>query len=575
MSDSSSTTLLYSSRFYRYVKSSAITNVTDAYVELITNSQDAYLRMQDNPPESKLIACIMNYHDVSITVYDQAVGLDAERMVECFGQVGTFTSFEDARGYFSRGAKDITALGDATFTCVKDSKLSQCTLTNNDIFTVHIRDRTITDEERKLYDIPENGVHVTLKLKNDSFLPELSTVGVGVSLITDFYSLRTVMSSPNIYLKMCVVSPQNVQLFNGRLQYQSPEVDKVLIDEVLHIHGYPENVTASFKLYLLKESQDEPLYDRLMKFGVLVSSGNAIHEVTTFYNDARYHPAINKVYGVLECSYINDLMYEFDNGVDNPDNSFPILDNSRLRGLDRKHPFTKALFRQPYRQLLYVLESIYQGNVSQNPLAGELNYLLNNLNLLVNNIFAQYLDHDQLFSLDSKANRLVTYHQKRERNVVEQGEDAEYKFNNMGNIIENQADGDLNPVLPNITVAFVDNQVIKYAYRIYQIYSVIHLDINAKFTIIKDILQFIPETNLYKILDFPRLVVYLTDLITEALTRHILLQRNERATVDNTKEHNFNDLFINFEKIQAAIKPQLYSMLSNRSILEQIVLNEE
>lgn len=566
-----SSNLTYSSRFYKYVKTSAITNVTDAFVELITNSHDAYIRRGDIEAK-KYIECTMDYATVSIQVIDYALGLTTEDMIKCFGQVGEFTSVEDARGYFSRGAKDITALGNATFTAIKDGKISQVTLTHDDIFTVVLADREVTSEQRAIFTIPENGLHVSLSLKSFALLPESSNVQVGVSLISNFYALRDVVSDPYIQLQMRVIHTNGTLVYNAPLVYDTPEVEKVLIDEKLYIQGYPETVYATFTLYLLRDAQPEPLYDRLMKFGIIVSAGNAIHEVGTFYNDARYHPAINRVYGRLDCTHINTLMYDFDRGDTSDLNPFPILDNSRLRGLDRKHPFTKALFRQPHRQLLYVLEDIYQGGVANDPVHGEMNYLLNNLNLLVNNIFRQYLDQDQLYKLDEKANRLVTYHKKREHNVVVQNEESEYQFDNMANI--HQSTGDLAPTLPHIVIKFVDDSVIKYAYRIYQIYSQIHLDINSRFTIIKDILSYIPETNLYKILDFPRMVVYLTDIITEALTRHILLQREQSAETDNTMQQNFNDLFNNYEKIQIILKPQMYALLSNKAILQQLITND-
>ena len=142
----------------------------------------------------------------------------------------------------------------------------------------------------------------------------------------------------------------------------------------------------------------------------------------------------------------------------------------------------------------------------------------------------------------------------------------------MANI--HQSKGNLEPAMPHITIKFVDDSIIKYAYRIYQIYSQIHLDINARFTIIKDILIYIPETSLYKILDFPRIVVYLTDVITEAMTRHILLQREQTAETDNTMRQTFVGLFSNYEKIQTALKPQMYALLSNKAILQEIITND-
>ena len=51
-------------------------------------------------------------------------------------------------------------------------------------------------------------------------------------------------------------------------------------------------------------------------------------------------------------------MYDFEANPDDSLNPFPILDHSRLKGLNRSHPFTKALYRLPHNQLKYILQEL-------------------------------------------------------------------------------------------------------------------------------------------------------------------------------------------------------------------------
>ena len=108
-------------RAYNFMKSTAITNITDALVELLTNSDDAYQKNKELFTAPYLIDIEVNYdgidseHCGSIYVRDQATGLTADSMYKCFTIVGEYNSDKKARGFFSRGAKDISALGDVIF----------------------------------------------------------------------------------------------------------------------------------------------------------------------------------------------------------------------------------------------------------------------------------------------------------------------------------------------------------------------------------------------------------------------------------------------------------------------------
>ena len=60
-----------------------------------------------------------------ISVTDRAIGLTSEDAEKCFLTVGNYTSHETSRGFFSRGAKDVSNIGHVTFETIKDGLYSK------------------------------------------------------------------------------------------------------------------------------------------------------------------------------------------------------------------------------------------------------------------------------------------------------------------------------------------------------------------------------------------------------------------------------------------------------------------
>ena len=108
-------------RAYKFIRGSAINSIIDIFVELITNCDDAY---DKGNIKDKIIDVELDYNGVLI-ITDQAIGLYGDEMERCFLQVGNFTSVENNRRFFSRGAKDICALGDIKFESIKNHKINK------------------------------------------------------------------------------------------------------------------------------------------------------------------------------------------------------------------------------------------------------------------------------------------------------------------------------------------------------------------------------------------------------------------------------------------------------------------
>lgn len=107
-------------RHLKMMSSQAIRSVQDAIVELITNSDDAYREIKDD--KGKIIVTVMRRHgekDSEIVVKDRAGGMNCGEMKEKILRYGGYSAKNESRGYMGRGAKDVVALGDATFESVK------------------------------------------------------------------------------------------------------------------------------------------------------------------------------------------------------------------------------------------------------------------------------------------------------------------------------------------------------------------------------------------------------------------------------------------------------------------------
>ena len=152
-------------RAYKFIRGSAINSIIDIFVELITNCDDAY---DKGNIKDKIIDIELDYDGVLI-ITDQAIGLYGDEMERCFLQVGNFTSVENNRGFFSRGAKDICALGDIKFESIKNSKYSIVLLNSN------ARGKLIKNNEpifENNLGIKNNGLKVTINLIKDLNIPK-------------------------------------------------------------------------------------------------------------------------------------------------------------------------------------------------------------------------------------------------------------------------------------------------------------------------------------------------------------------------------------------------------------------
>ena len=148
-------------RAYQQIHNFSVTNMYDAIIELITNAIDAY-RCGDminnnninNIKKNKTIHVNIYLDEKTneqyLEIVDNAVGVAPDCMEKCFLTVGSLTkTHATARGFFSTGAKNISALGVVHFTSIHKEKLSRVSIDRAGLSTIDTYDE-LNDMVKKI-----------------------------------------------------------------------------------------------------------------------------------------------------------------------------------------------------------------------------------------------------------------------------------------------------------------------------------------------------------------------------------------------------------------------------------------
>ena len=337
-------------RAYRYIRQFTIKNIEDALVELITNSIDAYSSVS-----STLKNIDINYHEIdTIQVIDHAKGLTAYELENCFLQVGKHTTSDGCRGFFSRGAKDISAIADIYFESIIDGKYSKCMINTDAYGGILVADQDVTQEDRDRLQIPKNGLSVTMKLIEQHQNVDTNQIKIKLQKLA---VLRDIMSNTNNTI-MFTHYNNKTMISTERLVYEYPEGEK-LLEIKFSVPNYPDAI-AEFVVYKAKTRIVQPDVDKYLEFGFLVKDSASVYEANTIADKFRWDPYMSCVYGYLKCDYISHLLHDFDKNGETTQNPTPVIDPSRLTGLNKEHPFIMSLLSIPSIRIDYILKNLNQ-----------------------------------------------------------------------------------------------------------------------------------------------------------------------------------------------------------------------
>ncbi len=325
----------------------SIQDIYDLLVELMTNADDSYHHMYSeglSTEDGGTILIELERHRGTtssvLSVSDRAEGIkDMDRAV---GRIGERTSGHGDRGFMARGLKDCAALGHLTVESIRAGEFKKAEITPEFRYIPWNsgRNPSPSAKDRKRLGIPHAGTKVSANLKPSVQTPRKQTL---VEQLPWHYSLRDVFDSCRVMLKVGDDKPEP-------LHWTPPEAE-LAADEEFEVPGYP-GVRARFKLYRTQEALVDPPDKRFRRSGVLVCGERAIHECSFLLPELERDPMAEHYFGRLESKGIDRLASEWDErrerGEDHPaDNPQLLFDPNRRGGLQRSHPFTRALFQKP------------------------------------------------------------------------------------------------------------------------------------------------------------------------------------------------------------------------------------
>lgn len=351
MTDNTPTFINISERAYQYIRSFTIQSIEDALVELITNSIDAYT-VSGIQSDKKIYIDV--YDNSRVIIRDYALGLTSDQMRQCFLQLGNFTSTNSSRGFFSRGAKDISAIGDVTFDAIINGSYSQCKLDTSAYGMLTIADSVATETIRKQLDIeePKNGLQVTLDLLSNYRVTNYKQL---YDTLCNLAVLRNIiLNNTNILIFRYFES--KIKIFEQNLSFIYPKSTNIL-----SLKFNVPNYTEYYGKFVVNKTETpipQPLTDRQMIFGFLIQDKSTVYEVNTIDSKYRWNPYMNYLYGYLSCNGIKELLIDYDTNGPSDRNPVPIIDPSRLTGINKNHPFIQALYSIVTVRLDLILRSL-------------------------------------------------------------------------------------------------------------------------------------------------------------------------------------------------------------------------
>jgi len=327
----------YSSDGFEQDSGQAMKNdVVRALIELITNSDDAYAREKKTGKIEVIVRRSSTKGDpVSITVRDQASGLDPQAMEDKFvvlgGDKSGFAAGEDVRGLFSRGSKDTAWFGSTVFESVKDGVYSRIKLDRTGNWESESCDADADHRAQVGVTDHQNGLSATMYIsRQDTRVPELREL---VRRLASHVQLRQIVNTQKV----------TVSEFRDGKRGQTPTVvwenptSGVLFDGDVTVAGY--GCDAHVLIHRLEDRSDGPVNEYSMH-GLEVRGRRAAYMNSMF---GQTGTAVGLVHGVVTCSKIDDLIRTFSASGSNDElNPMRLVSRSR-DGLEETHPFMQAL----------------------------------------------------------------------------------------------------------------------------------------------------------------------------------------------------------------------------------------
>ena len=379
-------------RAYSYVKRYAIGTTIEALVELVTNAYDAYdFEGIDTVQQNRRIEIEINETPHWLKCRDHGSGLRADDLEKCFLQVGKYTSKITNRGFFSRGAKDVSALGNVTFESIKDGYYSSCIITYDSKGGILCRDEPVTEELRNTLKLDGNGTVVTVDFNPAHKYVLFDKLKLEIQ---QHYALRELLMQTTSRVSLSGEGKSHI------IGYVPPKGKKIL-QMSYTVPNYPEAI-VNFTLNLTDTDIQNPIKNAWgLNNGIMIKHGSACHWISFINQSVENDPCWRYLYGSIDCPYIATMMYDFDTNGPSQKNPSPVIDPSRKSGPNMGHPFIQWMLSITHYKLEIVLDNL-RDRYDFNELFLDDVTIMDDINLLANELL-------ELSFIQRKAKELEPY----------------------------------------------------------------------------------------------------------------------------------------------------------------------
>lgn len=373
-------TLQFDNRYFELTRSYAVKNWQDAAIELITNACDSYIRQGLSEGQTGDIKITLLNNRKTIAFLDYGIGMNTEEAKYNLLNVGTSTEdSSETRGYFNRGAKDVTAVGKVSYWCLKDGDWIKIVLHPNLSVDITEKADLPAQDITNIFGTETSGVYVELELLDPYKVDSQLLLSEVCTQFCNLFQLRSVLSDDR-YVFTLTEGTETISI-----KYVHPTATQV--DQLIYrVPGY-EHIEAVYQLFMTNTEIPHIVDKRSQIRGILVRSVKTDYDITFFNSSIMANEYNGYFYGFLTTDGIATMLSDFEETGPTDANPQLILDPSR-GSVNVDHPFIRQLYSVPQLRLKTAIEmrEVDDFTARGNTVVEGENLVLDNLESVANTI---------------------------------------------------------------------------------------------------------------------------------------------------------------------------------------------
>jgi hypothetical protein len=223
----------------------------------------------------------------------------------------------------------------------------------------------------------------------------------------------------------------------------------------------------------------------------------------------------------------------------NSKNPHPIVDPSRINGLSRKHPFTKALLSIPIKRLIVVLDDI-ENELSEDNNIPDLSDILDELKSMGDEIFKDLEISTRIMT--ERKDTIYAAVDKIKRYVLDEDDDLPYSDTNIKKKYDKIRQTEEVDVTPSFQIQF-SKEEMKNRYLMYNRGPVFTIVISLLNPIVSQLIKYDSDTDTYSGFGKKETRLLLADILLEAFTNKIVETRLVNKDEDMDAYYKYKTMY--------------------------------